>query len=264
LRKIQILARFGFSLDTFFAFYNLFKRFSRCPQINTAQINPRQLVSPLKLNPTEIPLTSSISLQQFLGSHNYSLQNTTVPTWLSYLGGTTPFNLNIAVTDLPTGQLAEAQLTGFAADGTPNVGTLLLDYNGNDLGWFIDPTPWENSEFDQTLAATAYRANTNSAAAGRDDLLTTILQVRIAIMSAKNGTFNGSSTLMGSIDAKGDTTFNGKATVVGVWFRARVEQRLDDNVSAALYSPSHRSNSSIPCQSSQATPRASNRSRGSC
>jgi hypothetical protein len=32
--------------------------------------------------------------------------------------------------------LAIAQLTSFAANGTPNAGTLLLDYNGNDLGWF--------------------------------------------------------------------------------------------------------------------------------
>jgi hypothetical protein len=63
---------------------------------------------------------------------------------LELLGGTTPFNLNIAVTDLPTGQLAEAQLTGFAANGTPNAGSLLHllggrcanDYNGNNLGWF--------------------------------------------------------------------------------------------------------------------------------
>jgi hypothetical protein len=71
-------------------------------QIAIAQISSTQI------NPTEIPLTSSISLQQFLSSHNYTLQNTTVPTWLSFLTGTTPFNLNIAVTDLPTGQLAVA------------------------------------------------------------------------------------------------------------------------------------------------------------
>jgi hypothetical protein len=32
--------------------------------------------------------------------------------------------------------LAIAQLTGFDANGRPNAGTLLLDYNGNDLGWF--------------------------------------------------------------------------------------------------------------------------------
>lgn len=70
--------------------------------------------------------------------------------------------------------IAIAQLTSFAADGTPNAGTLLLDHNGNDLGWFIDSTPWENSEFAQPLSDSAYRATT-SPAAGRYDLLTTIL-----------------------------------------------------------------------------------------
>jgi DNA/RNA endonuclease G (NUC1) len=131
-------------------------------EIGKFQSSPTQ-VNSSQVNLIEIPFPSSISLQQFLSSHNYTLQNTTVPTWLSYLGGTTPFNLNIAVTDLPTGQLAEAQLTGFAANGTPNAGTLLLDYNGNDLGWFIDPTPWKNSEFTETLTTTAYRANSTSA-----------------------------------------------------------------------------------------------------
>jgi DNA/RNA endonuclease G (NUC1) len=105
-------------------------------QINSLQISTWKFGSGLENLPTEIPLTSSITLQQFLSSHNYSLQNTTVPTWLSFLTGTTPFNLNIAVTDLPTGQLAEAQLTGFDANGKPNADTLLRDYNGNDLGWF--------------------------------------------------------------------------------------------------------------------------------
>jgi hypothetical protein len=125
---------------------NLFQ--NRTTQVSTTQVSTTQ-VSIAQVNTSqqstsqngtaqvysrELPLTSSISLQQFLSSHNYNLQNTTVPTWLSYLGGTTPFNLNIAVTDLPTGQLAEAQLTGFDANGRPNAGTLLLDYNGNDLG----------------------------------------------------------------------------------------------------------------------------------
>jgi DNA/RNA endonuclease G (NUC1) len=103
-------------------------------KIAISKINPTQ-VSPIEgdissdstfeINCLEVPFPSSIALQQFTGhlnslnSHNYSLQNTTVPTWLSFLTGTTPFNLNIAVTDLPTGQLAEAQLTGFAANGTP-------------------------------------------------------------------------------------------------------------------------------------------------
>jgi hypothetical protein len=110
-------------------------RQSSIRQIDTSKFSLDQIASP-KSNSTEIPLTSSISLQQFLGSHNYTSQNTTVPTWLSFLTNTTPFNLTLDIRDLPTGQLAEAQLTGFDANGKPNAGTLLLDYNGNDLGWF--------------------------------------------------------------------------------------------------------------------------------
>jgi hypothetical protein len=70
------------------------------PQIGIDQISFRDV------NPTEIPLPSRITLQQFLSSHNFNLQNTTIPTWTEFLTGTTPFNLNIEITDRPTGQLA--------------------------------------------------------------------------------------------------------------------------------------------------------------
>nr|WP_299489912.1 hypothetical protein [Acaryochloris sp. IP29b_bin.137] len=56
----------------------------------------------------EISFPSSISLQQFLSSHHYNLQNTTIPTWSQFLQDSTPFNLNIEITDLPNGQLAVA------------------------------------------------------------------------------------------------------------------------------------------------------------
>jgi hypothetical protein len=95
---------------------------------------------------TEIPLPSSITLQQLLNSHNFNLQNTTIPTWLGFFQGTSPFNLTIEIQDLPTGQLAEAQITQFSNNGTPTGGTLYLDTDANGLGWFIDPTPWENTE----------------------------------------------------------------------------------------------------------------------
>jgi hypothetical protein len=77
--------------------------------------------------------------------------------------------------DLPTGQLAEATLTGFDASGRPNSGTLTLDLDGNGLGWFIDSTPWENSEFNLALTDSAFKATPGSASYGRYDLLTTIL-----------------------------------------------------------------------------------------
>jgi hypothetical protein len=79
-------------------------------QISSIQISPIQ-ISPTQIDGTQIDLTkisfpSSITLQQFLSSHNFNLQNTTIPTWTEFLTGTTPFNLNIEITDLPTGQLA--------------------------------------------------------------------------------------------------------------------------------------------------------------
>ena len=116
--------------------------------------------------PTEIPLTSSITLQQFLSSHNFDLQNRTVPLWTEFLQSPTPFNLKVETTDLPTGQLAEGTITGYDTNGRPNSGTITLDINGNNQGWFIDTTPGDNSEFDEQLTETAYQA-TNSPATGR-------------------------------------------------------------------------------------------------
>jgi hypothetical protein len=126
-------------------------------------------------NSSKIPLPSSITLQQFLSSHNFSLQNTTIPTWTEFLTGTTPFNLNIAITDLPTGQLAEANITHFDSNGRPTSGTLTLDTDANGLGWFIDSSPWDNAEFGTLNAETFFRATLGSEAYGHYDLLTTIL-----------------------------------------------------------------------------------------
>jgi DNA/RNA endonuclease G (NUC1)/PKD repeat protein len=158
------------------------------PQVRTeeessAKISPLEInflktnlfqVDSTQVNPTEISLPSSITLQQLLSSHNPNLQNTTVPTWTEFLQSPTPFNLKIEIQDLPTGQLAEATITGYDTNNRPNAGTLTLDTDGNSLGWFIDTTPDDNTEFDQTLNPTAFRATTG-AAAGKYDLLTTIL-----------------------------------------------------------------------------------------
>ena len=145
----------------------------------STQVDPTQFsifqINSAQSSSTEISFPSSITLQQLLSSHNPNLQNTTVPTWLEFLQGTTPFNLNIEITDLPTGQLAEANIIGYDPTGRPNAGTLYLDTDANGLGWYIDPTPWNNSEFAQSLTDTAYRATADSAAYGHYDLLTTIL-----------------------------------------------------------------------------------------
>jgi hypothetical protein len=152
----------------------------RFTQIDSHQIGSIQLIRSINSNFGKISLPSSITLQQLINidtsekSHNPNLQNTTVPTWTEFLQSPTPFNLKIEIQDLPTGQLAEGTITGYDTNGRPNSGTLTLDTDGNSLGWFIDTTPDDNTEFDQTLTTTAFRATTG-AASGKYDLLTTIL-----------------------------------------------------------------------------------------
>jgi hypothetical protein len=111
-------------------------------------------------------------LTSYIG--NLLINDRIISTGAESLQSPTPFNLKIEVTDLPTGQLAEATLTGYNTNGLPNSGTLTLDTDGNGLGWFIDTTPDDNTEFDQNLSTTAFRATTG-AASGKYDLLTTIL-----------------------------------------------------------------------------------------
>jgi DNA/RNA non-specific endonuclease len=114
-------------------------------QVNSAQIRFTQfdpipvtqgITGWIQIDPSKITFTSSVTLQQLLSSHNSNLQNTTVPTWLEFLQETSPFNLNIEITDLPTGQLAEANITGFDPIGRPNAGTLYLDTDANGHGCF--------------------------------------------------------------------------------------------------------------------------------
>ena len=86
---------------------------------------------------------------------------------------TTPINLNFNITNLPTGQLAEATITGYDQNGRPNKATISIDDDANGVGWFIDPTPQDNTEF--TGIDNYYQATPNSAASGKYDLLTAIL-----------------------------------------------------------------------------------------
>jgi large repetitive protein len=167
----------------------------------------------LEVKPLEVSFPSSITLQQFpdsidfLRSHNSTFQNTTLPTWLGFFQGTSPFNLNIEIKDLPTGQLAEANITSFDPTDHPNAGTLYLDTDANGLGWYIDPTPWDNSEFSQTLTDSAYRATADSLAYGHYDLLTTLLHETSHLqgfIAGYNGFDSHIQTLNGSKVFTGD------------------------------------------------------------
>jgi hypothetical protein len=169
-----------------------------------------------QLNPSKIALSISIPSQQFFSSnfpdHNLTsnffsnFQYNATNLWQSLFDPT--FNLTLQITDLPTGQLAEAQITKFDQYGRPNGGTLLIDADANGVGWFIDQTPWENSEFAQTLTDTAYRATTGEAA-GKYDLLTTILHETGHLL----GIISGNPEFDKRIQ-----TINGKRTFVGDGF----------------------------------------------
>ncbi len=77
------------------------------------------------------------------------------------------------ITNLPTGQLASATITGYDSNGRPNAATISIDDDANGVGWFLDSTPGDNSEF--TGTDTYFQATPNSPAAGKYDLLTAIL-----------------------------------------------------------------------------------------
>ncbi|WP_339733137.1 putative Ig domain-containing protein [uncultured Gimesia sp.] len=71
-------------------------------------------------------------------------------------------NTKIELADLPGKTLAKAM-----------PGTILIDVSAAGHGWFVDNTPWTHSEF-HTSGASEWKARTNSQAARRIDLLTTI------------------------------------------------------------------------------------------
>lgn len=94
--------------------------------------------------------------------------------WSDYLNSDTSLNINLEVQDLPSGQLAEATITELNSAGKPSQGTILLDRDADSVGWFVDRTPLDNSEFDEGNVKGYFTAPKNSAAAGKYDLLTTI------------------------------------------------------------------------------------------
>jgi RHS repeat-associated protein len=72
--------------------------------------------------------------------------------------------IRVAIADLPAGDLGRAWITQLDAAGRPSEGRIVLDWNGDGHGWFIDPTPLDASEF----------SNPNSPAVGRYDLFSVI------------------------------------------------------------------------------------------
>jgi hypothetical protein len=78
-------------------------------------------------------------------------------------------DVHIAIADLPDGSAGQLPVLGYTA------GTILIDVNAGGFGWFIDPTPADNSEFAATDSSNVLTAPADSPAYGRMDLLTVVL-----------------------------------------------------------------------------------------
>jgi large repetitive protein len=132
-----------------------------------------------KFDSGEIPFSSSIPAQQLINSHfNHTddssftnLYSTAQTLWNT----PTQLDIDFQITNLPTGQLAEATITGFGDSGKPNAGTILIDHDANGVGWFIDETPLNNSEFTAQDTDNFLLASAESEANDKYDLLTTVL-----------------------------------------------------------------------------------------
>jgi large repetitive protein len=116
---------------------------------------------------TKVSLPSIVSIQQ-LDSSNLSHTNTSLLTSIystaqSIWHTTTPIDLAFKIQDLPTGQLAEGTITSYNTNGTPKTATITIDNDANGVGWYIDQTPGDNSEFSTQLTNTAYQAVTGEA-----------------------------------------------------------------------------------------------------
>ena len=98
-----------------------------------------------------------------------------IATWQTVLSAADMALVNVAVADLPGSLLATAELLPPSIDGTLATGLITLDIDAAGVGWFIDPSPLDNSEFDVSLTEAAFEVGSDSPAAGRFDLFTVLL-----------------------------------------------------------------------------------------
>ncbi len=147
-------------------------------QIDTSKVPVKFISSTFDSISSKVTLPSSISFPQFSNT-NWTIHDTTplltsiYSTAQSIWHTTNDLNLNFEITNLPVGQLAEATITGYDTFGRPNTATISIDDDANGIGWFIDTTPGDSSEF--TGTDTYFQATPNSPASGKYDLLTAIL-----------------------------------------------------------------------------------------
>jgi large repetitive protein len=182
-----------------------------------------------KFNSSEVTFPIVVSNQQFFRSdfpsHDLTpeiindINNSATKIWSDLLQSQTSLDINFQITDLPSGQLAEATITGFDSSGKPNAGTILIDSDANGVGWFIDSTPLENSEFGVISSENYLLAAAESEARGKYDLFTTVLHE----LAHLYGFIDGYQGFSDNIETK-----NGNTKFIGDDFTATLDgEHLD-------------------------------------
>jgi hypothetical protein len=132
-------------------------------QEEVAYVVFEQVASPLRGQVTADDVPTSIAATELTLAQADAMTSQALATWSSVLDVCLLLDIDVAVADLPGDQLA-------IAAGT----SITLDVDAAGVGWFIDPTPLDDSEFISSDPSASLFAEPASAAAERYDLLTVI------------------------------------------------------------------------------------------
>jgi hypothetical protein len=110
------------------------------------------VIRKISTNPNVVVVAQDGTIQSWLAATDFS----------SLLSATSGVSLNVA--DLPAGALGQTTST-----------SITLDTNAAGHNWYIDTTPWDNSEFLPTSNPYEWVAKEGSAAYGKMDMLSVLL-----------------------------------------------------------------------------------------
>ena len=119
--------------------------------------------------------------------------------WAATVPGASSLLIDVVFQDLPNGELGESQIDTVTPDGLPAVGTIVLSPDAAGLGWFLDATPQDNSEFGTQFDSDAFGATSNSPAAGEYDLFTVLLHEEAHLLGF-NPAIPGYAAHVGTVD----------------------------------------------------------------
>jgi hypothetical protein len=130
---------------------------------------PWGLSASIQLGPSE-GLADRVSVE-----HALSVASAAREAWNGLVPGGLPDSLIVDVVDLPGSRIAAANLVDASGDGVADTGVVLVDGDAGGVGWFVDATPEDNTEYGEAVGDNAHRALLGSEAYGRYDLYSALL-----------------------------------------------------------------------------------------